>query len=522
MPLFAGLDVSTQSCKLVIIDSKKRTVIYIDSIQYDKDLPEYQTRLGVISGLPEGCSESDPRMWIDAVNRVFENLQSSHVNIEDIRCISVSGQMHGLVALDKDGRLARPRSKLWNDYSTAEECRILTEEVGGKEAMIREISNTQRPGYTAPKILHMKRNEPERYNKTSAFLVVHNYINWYLTGGIKLLEPGDASGTALWNPRTREWSQKVISAIDPCLHKKLPPVCPPDRLIGPVSSYLVEKFGFSPACQIDAGNGDNMYGAVGTGNIFPGMVTVSLGTSGTAATILPEPFIDPAGEIASFCDSTGHYMPLLCVSNLANGYNQFRQQFNLSHEAFTQTVSKTEPANRGRVLIPWYSGERTPDLPQAAPFYFGFKPEDFIPDVICRAVLEGHILNLYEGFRRLPVKASEIRLTGGLSQSEAWVQAIADIFDTETVPVEGEGAALGAALHAAWVWGKDKDAEITLENLVRDFVTTSSARRCAPRRRYREHIQLLRRLFHALSARMRGIECADDPFALHRRLSELE
>jgi xylulokinase len=215
-------------------------------------------------------------------------------------------------------------------------------------------------------------------------------------------------------------------------------------------------------------------------------------------------------------------MPLLCVSNLANGYNQFRQQFNLSHEAFTQTVSKTEPANRGRVLIPWYSGERTPDLPQAAPFYFGFKPEDFIPDVICRAVLEGHILNLYEGFRRLPVKASEIRLTGGLSQSEAWVQAIADIFDTETVPVEGEGAALGAAIHAAWVWGKDKDSEITLENLVRDFVTTSSARRCAPRRRYREHIQLLRRLFHALSARMRGIECADDPFALHRRLSELE
>lgn len=519
MPLFAGLDVSTQSCKLVVIDPGKGAVVHIDFIQYDKDLPEYKTTLGVISGLPEGCSESDPNMWIDAVNRVFENLLSSPVNTKDIRCISVSGQMHGLVALDKHDRLTRPRSKLWNDYSTAEECRILTEAVGGEKAMIRHVGNTQRPGYTAPKILHMKRHEPEFYHKTNVFLVVHNYINWYLTGGIKIMEPGDASGTALWNPKTRDWSQRVISAIEPGLQDKLPAVCPSQSIIGPISPHLVKKFAFSPECQIDAGSGDNMYGAVGTGNINPGMVTVSLGTSGTAATVLTEPFIDPAGEIASFCDSTGQYMPLLCVSNLANGYNQFLHQFQLSHEEFSHTVSQTQPGNRGRVLIPWYCGERTPDLPLAAPLYFGFKPGDFNPAVLCRAVLEGHILNLYEGFRRLPVEPKEIRLTGGLSQSEAWVQAIADIFDTETVPVEGEGAALGAALHAAWVWQKINTSDSSLNDLVREFVTTSPSRRRTPRAHYKARNRVLKRLFKALNSRLRGIPSDDDPFVLHRRLS---
>lgn len=518
MPLFAGLDLSTQSCKLVVIDSVTPEIVHVDSVHYDKDLPDYHTYLGVVSGLPPGCSESDPHMWIDAVDRVFSTLRSSPVKIDKIRCISVSGQMHGLVALDKQGCLTRPRSKLWNDYSTTEECRILTEAVGGKKAMIAEISNTQRPGYTAPKILHMMRHEPERYHKTDVFLVVHNYINWYLSGGIKTMEPGDASGTALWNPKTRDWSQKVISAIEPGLREKLPPVFPSDRMIGPISAHLVKKFGFSPGCQIDAGSGDNMYGAVGTGNIAPGMVTVSLGTSGTAATVLTGPFADPEGEIASFCDSTGQYMPLLCVSNLANGYNLLLKQFQMSHKDFSQIISQTAPGNEGKVLIPWYSGERTPDLPLAAPLYFGFKPGDFTPAVFCRAVLEGHILNFYEGFRRLPVKAKEIRLTGGLSQSEAWVQAIADIFETETVPVEGEGAALGAALHAAWVWQKVNPPVSNLKELVQDFITTSPGRRRSPRRCYQDRIRILRRLFRSLSARLRGTPSRDDPFTLHRRL----
>ena len=261
----------------------------------------------------------------------------------------------------------------------------------------------------------------------------------------------------------------------------------------------MEEFGFSPLCKIDAGSGDNMYGAVGTGNVRPGIVTISLGTSGTAYTLLKNAFLDPQGEIAAFCDSTGNHLPLLCVSNLANGYDFLLAQFGITHNEFISLLAQTSPGNSGRLLIPWFAGERTPDLPLAAPFYFGFQLNDFTPEILARAVLEGHVLNLYEGFKRMPVKPEEIRLTGGLSRSEAWCQAIADIFDAETVPSEGEGAALGAALHAAWVWLKEEGEEIALEDLVAPFIRLKESLRKKPRPEYREIYRLQKAFFHALS-----------------------
>ena len=208
------------------------------------------------------------------------------------------------------------------------------------------------------------------------------------------MEPGDTSGMALWNPKTQDWSKKVIEAIDPGLIERLPSVKSSSRTIGNVSPHLVSQFGFSPDCSVDAGSGDNMYGAIGTGNVKPGIVTVSLGTSGTAYSFMEEPYIDPTGEIAAFCDSTGHYLPLLCVSNLANGYNEILKQYQLTHATFNSIIDKTSPGNGGKLLIPWYEGERTPDLPQAAPIYFGFGVDDFKQENLCRAVLVGHVLNL--------------------------------------------------------------------------------------------------------------------------------
>ncbi|MBN1895799.1 hypothetical protein JW906_15010, partial [bacterium] len=229
---FAGLDVSTQGCKLVVIDSGSGKVVLVESVNYDSDLPKYGTRNGVRQGVPEGVSESDPQMWIDAVSILFEKLGGSGVPPADIRCISVSGQQHGLVALDAAGMLTRPYSKLWNDFSTQEECGILTEKTGGVKAMIREVGNSQRTGYTAPKIFHMFRHEPEYYRKTATFFLVHNFINWHLTGGkrsgVVVMEPGDTSGMALWNPKTGKWSKRVIDVIDPGLAAKLPAVKPSD------------------------------------------------------------------------------------------------------------------------------------------------------------------------------------------------------------------------------------------------------------------------------------------------------
>jgi len=524
--LFAGLDVSTQSCKLVVIDLAEGATVHVDAVNYDEDLAPYGTRDGAVQGLDAGASESDPNMWIEAVELLLKRLEAaSHIDKSRIKGVSVSGQQHGLVALDADGNLARPRAKLWNDFSTAAECDLLTERVGGKERMIAEVGNTQRTGYTAPKIFHMLRHEPECYARATTLFLVHNYINWYLTGGssggVAVMEPGDTSGMALWSPVTAAWSQPVLDAIDSQLCNKLPPVEPSDRSIGVIAPELAKTYGLSQQCVIDAGSGDNMYGAIGTGNFVPGIVTVSLGTSGTAYTFLQEPYVDPEGEIAAFCDSTGNNLPLLCVSNMANGYNAVLQRFEMTHEDFDAVINCTHAGNGGRLLIPWYTGERTPDLPNAAPLYFGFGMDDFGKEQLSRAVLEGHVLNLWSGFRRLPVHPEAIHLTGGLSRSPSWCQMIADVFEAKTVPVEGEGAALGAAIHAAWVWAKEQGSPVSLAELAEPFVVLDAARSKEPITANVEIYRMLKRLYLALSDRTRGIDTDEDPFQLRTNLSAL-
>jgi len=518
--LFAGLDISTQSAKLIVIDFDAGEITYRDKIDFDTDLPKYNTLNGVIQNLPAGVSESDPLMWIESVNLLFSRFVKSGAAITSVKSISVSGQQHGLVSLDKQGNLTRSTSKLWNDFSTLEECDILTKKLGGRSGMIKEVGNSQRSGYTAAKIYHLYRNEEAAFKKTSTFFLVHNYLNWYLTDEVRVMEPGDTSGMALRLPAADSWSDKLIDAISPDLRNKLPPVKPSDRSIGLISTSLCKRFGFSPDCTIDAGSGDNMYGAIGTGNVEPGLVTISLGTSGTAYTCMTEPYIDPEGEIASFCDATGNFLPLLCISNMAGGYNKVLTEFNLSHQSFNKVVAQTPAGNLGRLILPWYEGERTPDLPLAAPLYFGFGIGDFTKENLCRGVLEGHILNLYDAFCRLPVKAEEIRLTGGLSQSRAWCQTIADIFEVPTVPVKGEGAGLGAALHAAWVWHKEHDENISISKITNKFVEFDEPARCWPDSQNIPCHRIQKRLYKALTARVRGLK-GDDPFVLRDELLKI-
>ena len=507
--LFAGLDVSTQSCKLVVIDTQTAKVIFLTQVIYDNDLPEYCTLNGVIQGLPYGVSESDPLMWIAAVEKVFTRLAKSDIQQNAIKSISVSGQQHGLVAINSKGELSHPTSKLWNDFSTQKECDSLTEAVGGKAEMIAEIGNSQRTGYTASKILHLKNNHPNNYNNTANFLLVHNYINHYLTGGVAVMEFGDVSGMALSHPEKATWSNKLIAAIDPDLLNKLPSVKKSDKSIGKISEKIAAKYGFSESCKIDAGCGDNMYGAVGTGNIKDGIVTISLGTSGTAYTIMKDAFVDSTGEISLFCDSTGNYMPLLCVSNLANGYNQILEQYSLSHDDFNDLIDKTTAGNNGKILVPWFEGERTPDVPLATPTYFGFGLADFTKENLCRAVVEGAILNLYNGFKRMPIVVTEIRLTGGLSKSPVWRQVIADIFNAAVVPVEGEGAALGAAIHAAWVWNIENGNNININEIASQFITLNESDRAMPIEKNVEIYNVQKQLFSVLSENLRNNDKGD-------------
>ncbi len=520
MDLFIGIDISTQSSKLLFINYETIETLFLDLVNYDKDLPHYNTENGTRKNAGFGVSESNPDMWIEAIHILFDRLKKEMSDfLKDVKMISISGQQHGLVTITASGELSRPYSKLWNDFSTGEECEILTAIIGSPENMIKEVGNTQRTGYTAPKILHMVRNEPNYYKNTTTIFLVHNFINWFLTGGkktgISAWEPGDASGSALWNPITKNWSKNVINAISPDLFGKLPPVKNSREAIGVIGDEFVDKYGFSKDCMIASGSGDNMMGAIGTGNYKEGVVTISLGTSGTAYTFMKEAYVDPNGEIACFCDATGNYLSLLCISNLSNGYEAILKQYKITHDKFEKIICETNPGNRGRILIPWYVGERTPDLPEAAPIYFGFGLNDYTKENLCRAVLEGHIMNLYEGFLKLPVKPVEIRLTGGISKSEVWRYTIANVFNCDVVPVLGEGAVLGAALHAAWTYFKEK----TINDIADPFVLIDEKLRIKPDPKIVKVYDDFKPIYLSVSKRIRGMK-SENPFKLCKNFME--
>jgi xylulokinase len=494
---YLGFDISTQSAKLLVFDYDQRQPLMTLSVNYDRDLPHYQTVDGAIRHADPRLSESDPQMWLEAVDRLLTAFKASGVDGSKVRAMSVSGQQHGLVCLDEKGELTRGTAKLWNDGTTADECRELTLRVGGPEAMRAEVGSLQKPGFTAAKILHFKKEDPAQFARTTTFFLVHNYINFYLTGGVRVMEPGDTSGMALWHPVRRRFSAKVCAAIDPTLIEKLPRVVSSTEFIGTLAPELALKYGINPDCRIDAGSGDNMYGAIGTGNVEPGVVTVSLGTSGTAYAYCDEL---PAGldpEVAPFCDATGHYLPLVCVANLANGYNQFLKNFGLTHEDFERLAGETEVGAGGRLLLPWFTGERTPDLPDARPLWLGFSVEDFTPALMGRALLEGHMLNLYEAYTRLGQKAGRLRLTGGLARSRLFRQTLADVFAVPVDLVEGEGAALGAALHAAWI-----DQGGDLAQLVQETIVVENSHQCVPNPHHAEQYLQLKMKYHDLSLQM--------------------
>ena len=510
---YLGFDVSTQGAKLVVLDLARRAAVFTEAVNYDKDLDEFGTCNGARPSRDTGVSESDPHMWLAAVDLLLGRFARSGLDGGLVRAMAVSGQQHGLVCLDAAGNLTRPLAKLWNDVSTAGECRELTDALGGDAAMLTAVGNVQKPGYTASKILHFKKEDPAAFARTTTFFLVHNYINYYLTGGVREMEPGDLSGMALWHPQHGAWSSKVLAAIDPTLAQKLPPVHASRRFIGTIAPELAQRFGIHPECKIDAGSGDNMYGAIGTGNVRPGVLTVSLGTSGTAYGFSEQFYASPDGEVAGFADATGHFLPLVCVANLAVGYNHHLRIHRLTHQQFDAMALRRPTGNEGRMLVPWFVGERTPDLADAAACWFGFNLDDFTPEVMARAVVEGHVMNLYAASRKLPCAAQSIHLTGGLAASGAFRQAIADFFGAEVVPVRGEGAALGAAIHAAWVdTGRDL-AALTGEILVFD-----EALRLRPDPHHVHEAAAARDLYLALASHLLDRRDAD-LFALRARLA---
>jgi xylulokinase len=504
MSLYIGIDSGTQSTKAVVLDLEQKKVI-----------AEARAPHELIAGLPVGHMEQHPRDWTAALDAVILEVVAK-VDRARLRGIGVSGQQHGFVPLDEKGDVIRP-AKLWCDTSTVAECALLTKKIGGARAAIRQAGLLFLPGFTAPKILWLKRHEPQHYRRLRHVLLPHDYLNFYLTGNF-FMEYGDASGTALMDVRRRVWSKAVLGAIDRNLADWLPPLSDSHQPAGLLRADLAAKYGLSTDVVVSAGGGDNMMGAIGTGNVVPGVVTASFGTSGTIYAFARKPVVDPVGEIGAFCSSTGGWLPLLCTMNVTTVTEQVRAVFGQDYAALDAAVAATPAGAGGLVLLPYLAGERTPNVPEGSGALLGLTNKTFSAGHLARAAMEGATMGMNYGLRRLAdlgVKAREIRVTGGGAKSPVWRQLMADIFGVPVVAmVEDEGAALGGALQAAWCTSLLDGDKTKLTDFTNSVVALDESTRCQPDRarvaRYRE----LQALQDQLSLALRPI------FPMQRKLAK--
>lgn len=470
--LLIGIDSGTQSTKALAVDARTGKVCGTGTAAY-----------GLIEGLPPGAKEQDPDTWRAAlVKAVKAALKEAKASASEVVAISVSGQQHGFVPMDKDGKVIRP-AKLWCDTSTIEECGVITEALGGARGAVRTLGNAILPGFTAPKILWLRRHEPENYARLATVLLPHDYLNWWLTGGV-FMEFGDASGTALMDVRKRRWSEAAVKAIDPELLGKLPTLSGSDQPAGKLRPEAARALGLNPGVLVAAGGGDNMMGAIGTGNTRQGVVTASFGTSGTIYACSERPVVDPAGEIAAFCDSTNRWLPLLCTMNVTVATEMVRKDFDLDHAGFEKVAAKAPAGSDGLVLVPYLEGERTPNVPDGTGVFVGVRPATFDAAHFARATMEGVTLGMNYGLRRLAelgAKATQVRATGGGAKSKLWRQIMADVFDAEVVTLQvSEGAAYGAALQALWCWRRQQGESVAIEDVTDAFVKVNKAESATP------------------------------------------
>ena len=438
--IFLGIDCGTQSTKTIALDDSSGRIIASATQSYD-----------VLPGLPPGHLEQSPSLWTDALDATVQQvLNQLGTRRSEVAGIGVSGQQHGFVPLDRDGQVIRP-AKLWCDTSTVEECALIRDHFGGSQAVINRVGMDMLPGFTAPKILWLKRHEPANFARLATILLPHDYLNFFLTGKYRM-EYGDASGTALLNVRTRTWEKDLVDFIDSGLIDKLPPLGSSREAAGILRPELAKRWGLTDGIVISAGGGDNMMGAIGTSNVEPGRITASLGTSGTIYAYSDKPVLDPEGDIAGFCDSTDAWLPLICTMNVTVATEAVRNLFNWSHAQLNEAIASVPPGADGLLFLPYLQGERTPNLPQGTGVLHGLTTRNMTPAHLARATMEGVTLGLAYGLQRMRsmgIVPQEIRLTGGGSKSAVWRQICADVFGCRVVTLqESEGAALGAAIQA--------------------------------------------------------------------------
>ena len=493
--LFIGIDSGTQGCKVVALSESERRIVAEASSPH------------TLIENDRGGREQEPQMWIQALESALGEVLRQ-IDPSQVKGIGVSGQQHGFVPLDRDGRVIRP-AKLWCDTETAGQCRTITERLGGEAATVAAIGNTIAAGFTASKVLWLKENEPENFHRLHSILLPHDYLNFWLCGELST-EHGDASGTAFYDVQNRCWSEKTLSAIDDTtdLMAMLPPLREAYQPAGRLRRKLAAGWGMDSNVVIAPGGGDNMMAAIGTGNVQPGVVTASLGTSGTIYAASDTPVIDRQGELAAFCSSAGGWLPLVCTMNVTVATELMRSLFGIGLLEFNGLIAAAAPGSGGILLLPFFQGERTPALPNGTATLHGMTTTNTTRENICRAAMEGVTFGLRYGLQVLErngIRPEEIRLVGGGAKSRVWRQMVADVLNTPVIsPASTEAGALGAALQAMLCHIREQGSPISMAEICRQFVTLDPASHCAPHSeraslytdRYGEYLRLEEALRH--------------------------
>src|SRR5215475_13317859 len=362
--MFLGIDCGTQGTKALLVDENGRAI------------GRGYARHALIER-ENGAREQEPQWWVDALCESVRQAMSATLETRVV-ALGISGQQHGLVVLDEQMKVIRP-AKLWNDTETAAQNEELVQRLGGEQACLDRFGIIPLTGYTASKLLWMKQREPENFARIRHILLPHDYLNYWLTGKI-WAEYGDASGTAFFDVRSRTWAEDVLAAIDEGsgrLAAALPSLILPEEAGGSLRREAAEKLGLPIDCIVSPGGGDNMMGAIGTGNVKEGVVTVSLGTSSTVYSFRKEPVSDPTGSVASFCSSSGGWLPLVCTMNATNVVSQTLSALNRTVEDIDEALQATRPGAEGLTFFPFLNGERTPNLPRARGSILGASANNF-------------------------------------------------------------------------------------------------------------------------------------------------
>ena len=471
--LFLGIDCGTQGTKALVLDSISGKVLGQGAAAHS-----------MISGA-NGRREQDTAQWLEAFTLATRRaLLAANVSGQEILGIGVSGQQHGLVLLDERGEVLRP-AKLWCDTeSTPQNDRLLTH-LGGERGSLERLGVVIAPGYTVSKLLWTKEQHPRIFARIAHILLPHDYLNYWLTGRC-CSEYGDASGTGYFNVRTRQWDLQLLRDIDPSgrLQSALPELIDAHQSLGTILPGIAEQLGLNPQALVSSGGGDNMMGAIGTGNIQPGAITMSLGSSGTVYAYAEQPHVSPDASVATFCSSSGGWLPLICTMNLTNATGVIRELFELDIERFNQLVAEAPIGAEGVCMLPFLNGERVPALPHATGSLLGLTMSNLTQANLCRAVIEGTTFGLRYGLdllRNNGLQSRSIRLIGGGSKSPLWRQMVADIMNTPVICTEqSEAAALGAAIQAAWCESWVNGTEHSLLELCERCVSLDPASETLP------------------------------------------